>query len=276
MKETSPWKVVVLFIPVLSVFLLWFFYNINTGVLDYTQESIWLVSIFENSFYYLSLNLFTLSLPLFLSFDKKVAFFKKWKYLFPAIGLTALVFIPWDVTFTHWGVWGFNEKYYIEFFKIFNLPLEEWLFFLTVPYACVFIYECLKCYIKDNPVLKIENILTNIILGVFLLLLIFNINKIYPTTSILLSISLLLYHKWFRDAKDRAWFYLAYIISLLPFFIINGALTGSFTKEPVVVYNNAANFDFRLLTIPADDLIYSFLLLFLCTTLFEIFRMKGE
>src|ERR1017187_1219286 len=83
--------------------------------------------------------------PLTLSFDKKVAFYKKWKYLFPAMIIPALFYIAWDIFFTSEGVWYFNEKY-ITGIKIVNLPLEEVLFFLMVPYCCVFIYECIRCY----------------------------------------------------------------------------------------------------------------------------------
>ena len=83
--------------------------------------------------------------PFALSFDKKVAFYKKWKYLFRAILFPALFYIVWDIFFTAKGIWSFNEDY-ITGFKIYNLPVEEVLFFFVVPYCCVFIYECMRCY----------------------------------------------------------------------------------------------------------------------------------
>jgi hypothetical protein len=36
-----------------------------------------------------------------------------------------------------------------------GLPLEECLFFLTVPYASVFIYACLKAYFTTDYLAKI-------------------------------------------------------------------------------------------------------------------------
>ena len=118
-------------------------------------------------FLYLGLDLFSLLGPLALSFDKRVAFFKKWKALFPAIFLMMLVFIPWDILKTAKGVWGFNPDYIIGIY-FFNLPLEECLFFICIPYACVFIYECLNNYIKRD-VLQSVHRPTLILLSLLLL-----------------------------------------------------------------------------------------------------------
>ena len=98
---------------------------------------------------YLLIDGLTLAGPLVLSFDRRVAFFRRWKYLFPSIGLMMAIFVPWDIAFTHMGVWGFNPQY-LSGYRIFNLPIEEVLFFVVVPYACVFIYDCLNSYIKND------------------------------------------------------------------------------------------------------------------------------
>jgi lycopene cyclase domain-containing protein len=86
--------------------------------------------------------------PLALSFDKKVAFFKNWKYLFPAMVIPALLYIIWDIYFTDKGVWSFNPEF-ITGIKLYNLPLEEVLFFFIVPYCCVFIYACIRAYFPN-------------------------------------------------------------------------------------------------------------------------------
>ncbi len=60
--------------------------------------------------------------------------------LFPAA-----LYIAWDIYFTSRAVWSFNADY-ITGIKLSNLPLEEVLFFLIVPYCCVFIYACIRAY----------------------------------------------------------------------------------------------------------------------------------
>ncbi|MDO7698288.1 MAG: lycopene cyclase domain-containing protein [Schleiferiaceae bacterium] len=48
---------------------------------------------------------------------------------------------------------------------------------------------------------------------------------------------------------------------LIPFFITNGVLTGSFIADEVVWYNDAENLGIRLFTIPIEDVSYAFSLL---------------
>ena len=66
--------------------------------------------------------------------------------LLPSIVLMMLIFIPWDIWFTDWSVWQFNSDY-IFGVKIFQLPIEEWMFFIIVPFSCVFIHEVLNYFL---------------------------------------------------------------------------------------------------------------------------------
>ena len=96
---------------------------------------------------YLLLMTGTVMGPLLLSFEKEVRYFTKWKYLFPAIGIAGVFFIIWDIIFEKMGVWSFNPEYLTGWY-ILNLPAEEWLFFLAVPFSCTFIYEVIKVKMK--------------------------------------------------------------------------------------------------------------------------------
>ncbi len=118
--------------------------------------------------------------PLALSFDKKVAFYKKWKYLFPAMIVPCLFYIAWDIFFTSKGVWWFNGDY-ITGIKIINLPVEEVLFFVIVPYCCLFIYECVRCYF---PGLKNKKQADVILQTLAVVLFIFGIFFITVTTPV--------------------------------------------------------------------------------------------
>jgi lycopene cyclase domain-containing protein len=97
---------------------------------------------------YLYIDLLTISAPLLLSFDKKVAFYKNWKYLFPAIFIMGVFFIAKDAIFAAYEIWGFNDKYLIGF-RMLGLPIEEWLVFPCRALCCR-IYLCLFDRISEN------------------------------------------------------------------------------------------------------------------------------
>ena len=227
----------------------------------------------ETNKLYLILHLITF-LPVFLlSFDKKVHYFKQWRSLFPAIMITALFFIIWDIVFTQKGVWGFNEKYILPI-KIAGLPLGEIFFFFTVPFATVFIYQCLKYYWKTDFSFFPEKKITITILILCSSISIFKLSHIYTATTLLLTIGMLLINIFYVDKKIKSRFYFAYVITLLPFLLVNGVLTGAFTQEPVVIYNPEEYLGIRIFTIPLDDAIYSFLLFLMNINLFEYFEFQ--
>jgi len=67
-------------------------------------------------------------------------------------------------------------------------------------------------------------------------------------------------------------FYESYIIALLPFFLKNGILTGSFLESQVVWYNNEENLGMRLGTIPFEDVFYGMLLILGIVYFYEKFE----
>src|SRR5690606_29385876 len=99
----------------------------------------------------------------------------------------------------------------------------------------------------------------------------YQIDKLYTSiTFVALSLFLLLHQSIFkRTFMGR--FYFAYIFILIPFFILNGILTGSFIEGEVVWYNNQENLGIRLGTIPLEDVFYGMLLILMNITLFELF-----
>lgn len=222
----------------------------------------------KSNYLYLFLDLISISFPLAFSFYPSANFSKKWKYLWPSILITALIFISWDIAFTNRGVWGFNPKYILGIY-FFNLPLEEVLFFVCIPYACVFLYEELNHFVGRDWLEELSPRISAGLCFFMMLIGILNIHRWYTSvTFIAASIFLAAVQwKWRRLSLSR--FYFAFIIILIPFFIVNGILTGSFISEPVVWYNPAEMLDIRIGTIPIEDVFYGMLLLLMNISLFE-------
>jgi len=210
--------------------------------------------------------------PLALSFDKKVAFYKNWKYLFPAMIIPALLYIAWDMYFTAKGVWSFNETY-ITGIKLYNLPLEEVLFFFIVPYCCVFIYACVRSYFPNLVNKKSADLALNIIAIALIVAGVIYSDRYYTGWTFRLTgtfVALLYLFRNFFKSFDAVSFLLTYAICLIPFLIVNGFLTAI----PVVIYNDAENLGIRIYTIPFEDVFYGMLLVLMNIVIYEKLKSK--
>lgn len=208
-------------------------------------------------------------MPLVLSFDRKVAFYRQWKALFPATMITAAVFITWDIFFTRHQVWWFNREYVAGNF-IAGLPVEEWLFFIVIPYCCIFIYEVARAYVKTIRTGFI--IPLNIILFIFFLgVTILNFDRIYTAVNFGIAAFLIGLQFILKTHKTYLfYFYVAYAFSVIPFLLVNGVLTAF----PVVGYNDAENLALRIYTIPVEDFAYLVNLLLMNLNIYEYFKSK--
>ena len=222
---------------------------------------------------YLFLNIGSLCIPFLYSFHPKLKLYKRWKSMFLALGVTTCIFIIWDIIFTKMGIWGFNPDYFMGP-KIFNLPIEEWLFFICIPYACIFTHYALLYYFPKWSLSKASTNIVSIILMFFSsILLIYNTDKLYTLVNFIFFISILSLTLTYQITLLQR-FYLTFLVMLIPFFIVNGILTGSFIESEVVWYNNAQNLDLRLFTIPIEDSFYAFSLILGNLALMEYFQAK--
>lgn len=220
---------------------------------------------------YLLINFLTVLFPVILSFDKRVRFFQSWKYIFPGLFISGLLFLFWDYLFTIYGVWSFNPDY-VKGIYFLNLPLEEILFFVTVPFACIFIYECLNYYIKRDLLESVSVYITYLLIVLCAVLLVLFYDRVYTLITYGLLLVILLIAQFVLSLKFLSRFYLAYLVSLIPFYIVNGLLT----SIPVVMYNNEENMAFRVGTIPFEDHFYSMAMLLLNIMFFEYFRKRTK
>lgn len=225
---------------------------------------------------YLILNIASFIIPFAYSFENRMKYIKRWKAVFSAIFITATFFIVWDIIFTKIGVWQFNPRYHsgIDFW---GLPIEEWLFFICIPYSSLFIHFAFQYF---YPKVSLSNKTVNKIYWVLMLILIPTIilhyNQLY--TSINYSVLVLvLTFAVFKVPNILNTFFITFLIILIPFGIVNGILTGSFIDEPVVIYNNTENLGIRLGTIPIEDIGYAFSMLLMSLILIQkIEKTKNE
>ena len=202
-------------------------------------------------------------------------FIKWWKEVFLSISIVAIVFIIWDIIFTNIGVWGFNEKY-LTGINLVNLPIEEWLFFICIPYASIFTHYAIR-YFFPRLVLRWKSArsITLMLIIILSFVILFNTDKVYTLINYGLLLFVLLYIVITRNEVIRT-FYISFLVILIPFFIVNGILTGSFIDEPVVWYNNDENLGIRLGTVPIEDIGYAFSLIISSIILIEKFKNKKK
>ena len=217
--------------------------------------------------YYLLLMLLSISYPFIRSFENKISFYKNWKALALAITLMMMIFITWDVIFTTLSVWSFNDRYILGY-NLLSLPIEEWMFFVCVPYSCIFIHEVLNYFF---PLKKININIHRWNYWVALLLIVIGVvcwSKIYTCVCFILTgLFLLLLQR--KNTQLIAVIYRTFTVSLIPFFIVNGILTGALTDEPIVMYNNLQNTMIRIITIPIEDFVYCLFMLGLTIWIYE-------
>lgn len=223
-----------------------------------------------SNFAYLSVDLMAISIPLILSFNFIGKFYKEWKAVFLAIFITGFFFIIWDIPFTKYGIWGFNDEYLLGL-RIFGLPIEEYLFFICIPYACLFTYHQLKVRKIPNSLQKYFRIISYFIIILLIILSILYFDKVYTITIYSFTIPFLFFCLFSKNKEYLGLFYLSYLIIILPFLITNGILTGFITENPIVWYNNSEIIGLRIGTIPFEDFSYYLLMFLMNVVLYEKF-----
>lgn len=218
---------------------------------------------------YLIFNVIVMTGPLIFGSIKKFYFMDRWKEVLISVVIIAIPFMIWDSLVTD-KYWMFNPEYTIDF-RLANLPVEEWLFFFTIPFACLFTWEMIIRRSRDS-IIGVGKILHYIayilpILGIWL----FWDGKQYTgLVLVFLSLGIFLDNLLNTDLILQKRFYLYLIFIIFFTLIFNGYLT----SRPVVLYDEAYLSGFRIFTIPIEDFGYGISLLFMCTILYEKFRRK--
>lgn len=180
-----------------------------------------------------------------------------------SITLSALFFVAFDMYATEL-FWNFNTKYILGTF-LYKIPLEEFLFFFSVPFACLFIWENIR-----NPQ-ETTTDFTALLTLIFSAVGMYGLNhRIWYTVSVccmmLVCIALdkILRTGLFRNKR----FYMFLIVVNILTLIFNFYLTA----RPIVLYDFQFKTNLNVLTIPIEDFIFGTALLTLNTLLYEKLR----
>src|SRR3982750_2358140 len=170
---------------------------------------------------YLTIDISTIIIPLLASFHPKIRFDKTWKALFAAIICAAIPFLILDSIFTTRGIWSFNPSYIVGIY-LYHLPLEEILFFICIPYSCLFTWYCLNKFVTLSWNRKIENIVCVLFSLVLLVAGFVFREKLYTSSTFVTTAVLCLFLKfvfrinWFGKSLS------VFAVLLLPFLLVNG------------------------------------------------------
>lgn len=211
---------------------------------------------------YLIFNAVVVSGPSIFGSLKCCYIWNHWKQLLIAIVIPAIPFLLWDILVTG-AHWNFNPKY-VSGIKIINLPLEEILFFVTVPFACLFTWEMIIRRAANKTInmkwLRIVLYFT-LPIGIYFL----SIGKQYTglTLSFLFLANFVDQFLQTNLLFDRRFYF--YLILIIIFTLI---FNGFLTWLPVVTYGVEYQLDFRIITIPVEDFFYGISLLFMNTSLY--------
>ena len=181
-----------------------------------------------------------------------------------AVFISAVFFILWDQLVTGY-FWSFNPRY-ISGFLIGKIPIEEVLFFITVPISCTFLWVNVRAKVKETHISMMP-----ILCGIFILCITSYFSmialKIYTAAVCLALCGTIL-----LDAilQTRLWTKKSFIIFILVIvnvftFIFNAYLTA----RPIVIYNALMKTNSMLFTIPIEDFIYGMSLIAFTVILYE-------
>lgn len=225
------------------------------------------------SFTYLLVDFLTIIVCFVASFDQRIKFNKHFGSFIKASILAAIPFIAWDIFFTVKGIWWFNENYTLGL-TILHLPFEEWLFFICIPFSCIFTYFLLDHYYSWKWTVPLNSFIYILSTIVLLSASVLCYQKIYTFVTAIAALTVLFFLHVIMKVQWIAQASVSFGILMLGFFPVNGILTGTGLESPVVNYHPDHIIGLRMLTIPVEDAVYGYAQFLLVLFLFKHFQTR--
>lgn len=219
---------------------------------------------------YLLFNIIIFSGPLLILFSKIKGVTKPNPgSLFLGILIGSSLFVLWDALVVNY-FWFFNP-YYITGFSIFGLPVEELLFFISVPLGCLLLWVNYKKYFKKIVFNNFSIFL--IFFNLFAALIAIYFSKFYTGSVALVFLAVLLLDIFLKTFLFRKGSFVTFVFGLVNVltFIFNLYLTA----RPVVLYNTQLKTNFNIITIPVEDFLFGMALISLIIIIYEKLDKKS-
>ena len=219
---------------------------------------------------YILINFFTVIVCFIASFDKRIQFHQYFSAFIGASSIVATLFICWDIGFTKMGVWWFNLDYTLGW-TLAGLPIEEWLFFYCIPFACIFTYYCLDKFFDFTWTIGFNNIIVFVSVITCSVVALLHHDKIYTLLTSIITVITLIYLHFYAHKTWISQASITYVVLMIGFFPVNGILTGTGLESPIVNYHPDEIIGFRMLTIPVEDAVYGYSMFLLNLYFFKLF-----
>jgi lycopene cyclase domain-containing protein len=166
----------------------------------------------------------------------------------------SLIFIIIDELVT--GVWWSFNPTFISGLYIGKLPIEEIAFFISVPFACLFLYLNLKNLLVAKQLSFPHNPL---LLAIIPSALISLLNGLWYTLTVLAATTgIILTDKHYSGKLSQRTFLIFMGITIVFTALFNGYLTA----RPVVTYNADYKSTIQVGTVPIEDFFYGLILIY--------------
>ncbi len=218
---------------------------------------------------YTAIALAVLAGPLAFSFEPQVHFWTHWASVWLAALLVGVPFVVWDIVVVHQGHWAFNPDW-TGTLRWWGLPLGEYLFFITVPYAMLFSYEAFAALWPDTTWFDSSPAVLFGLAGLVLVAAGVWRRQGYTLLALTSTAVFLLVTAVFKPSlvgTSAFWIYLGF--GFVAFAVVNGI----YTALPTIHYAPRAIWGVRVGTIPLEDFFYN--LSFLGLLLVAYLALKG-
>ena len=203
--------------------------------------------------------------------NRQINFAGQSKFIILAVLINVFAFSVPTEFLTQLKVVVFNPPY-LSGMTLWELPIEELLLSLLLPFSGIAIYLFLNVRYKDNSLEKYSLALSNMMLGVCIAMLYFGHQKLYTLFTFSILLVFLLYIEYVNKIRFMYKFYRAFLVSLLLFYTVYGILT----SIPVIQYTTEETLNFNFSHIPFESHFYYMSMLLLSIYLYELFKSRAR